>query len=588
MSHPDSTPTNAAARGTMIRHVVIGACMVMSMLLYLDRFCISLAAGYIKEDLGLSDLQIGATLSAFFWTYALFQVPSGWLTDRFGARAMVAIYILVWSLFAGLTGFVAGFAMLLVCRFAFGIGQAGAYPSAANVVSKWAPFSNRGQASALIAFGGRVGGAAAPLLTAFLIVWFTPVSISSLLTPRDILDPPALTKAIVGTPTSSDATRSAEPIDDSTDSTDAEARVGKRIRERLSSESIDALRASADLGVLVDVLNLLIAQPDFHDAIAFEGVDSAAEADGLLIRRREDLSQAEVERLNRLLLEATYPEAIRKIYGVGWRPVMMVFGAAGLLVALGFWWLVRSRPTEHPWCNGAEVALIEAGRPASATGPDGKTGGIPLIELIKSRSMWLISINEFGTNVGWVFLVTWLPTYLEERGIPIVQRGLMASLPIFVGWAGMLGGGRLTDLLVPQIGLRWGRALPIALTRFVAMAAFLFCLFEFSPWVMTGAFCLVAFATDMGTAPNWAFKQDVGGQYVGSVLGWGNMWGNFGAAVSPLLLVWVIGDDHHWPFAFLACAAGFLIAGLAGLGVDATIPIIPTDPDSSARTTSAK
>ena len=90
------------------------------------------------------------------------------------------------------------------------------------------------------------------------------------------------------------------------------------------------------------------------------------------------------------------------------------------------------------------------------------------------------------------------------------------------------------------------------------------------------ALCVVAVATDLGTASVWAFKQDVGGRHVGSVLGWGNMWGNLGAAVSPVALNWIIGPGR-WEACFLACAAAFLVAGVAALGVDATVPIVLRD-----------
>ena len=70
--------------------------MLMAFLLYLDRFCVSFAADYIKEDLDLSQAQMSWFLSAFFWSYALAQVPSGWLSDRYGARIMLVIYILSW------------------------------------------------------------------------------------------------------------------------------------------------------------------------------------------------------------------------------------------------------------------------------------------------------------------------------------------------------------------------------------------------------------------------------------------------------------------------------------------------------------
>jgi nitrate/nitrite transporter NarK len=174
------------------------------------------------------------------------------------------------------------------------------------------------------------------------------------------------------------------------------------------------------------------------------------------------------------------------------------------------------------------------------------------------------------TNVAWVFLATWLPRYLDEvHEVEPTVRGWMAGTPIIIGWFGMLLGGWLTDRLVRVFGLRWGRGLPMSVSRFVAMAAYLICLLQPSPWIATAAFALVAFATDIGIGATWAFLQDVGGRHVGSVLGWTNMWGNFGAALSPWLLNWMIGDSRNWDAAFLTCAGAFLLSGLAALGVDA-------------------
>jgi len=164
----------------------------MSVLLYLDRFCVGMAEPYIKQDLGLSTFQVGIFFSAFFLTYALCQVPSGWFSDRYGARLMLTVYILAWSLFTAMMGLSYGFAMLLLMRAAYGVGQAGAYPTSASVLSKWVPFSNRGTASSLVAFGGRLGGAIAPVLTALMIVWFVPMRTSSLLQPDSLRDGAAL------------------------------------------------------------------------------------------------------------------------------------------------------------------------------------------------------------------------------------------------------------------------------------------------------------------------------------------------------------------------------------------------------------
>src|SRR5262249_37036427 len=152
--------------------LVVALTMLAAVLLYLDRFCISIAQGYIKEDLGLSSTQLSWLLSAFFWTYALAQVPSGLLGDRCGAPGMLTLYIVLWSVFTGLTGLATAFGVLLLFRFGFGLAQAGAYPTSAALVGNWVPRTARGRASSLVALGGRIGGSLAPVLTALLIVSF--------------------------------------------------------------------------------------------------------------------------------------------------------------------------------------------------------------------------------------------------------------------------------------------------------------------------------------------------------------------------------------------------------------------------------
>src|SRR5439155_26695984 len=98
------------------------------MLLYIDRIAISTAKGPITLQLGLTDTEFGWVLSAFALGYALFQAPAGALADRFGPRLVLAGVVTMWSVFTSLTGLARGFAVLIVCRFLFGVGEAGAYP----------------------------------------------------------------------------------------------------------------------------------------------------------------------------------------------------------------------------------------------------------------------------------------------------------------------------------------------------------------------------------------------------------------------------------------------------------------------------
>jgi nitrate/nitrite transporter NarK len=168
--------------------------------------------------------------------------------------------------------------------------------------------------------------------------------------------------------------------------------------------------------------------------------------------------------------------------------------------------------------------------------------------------------------------------------VPIELRSWMTAIPPLVGWFGMVAGGWLTDSMTRRIGLRWGRALPLGLSRFVAAAAYGFCLLNPSPWAAVAALAVVAFGTDLGTAATWAFNQDVGGRNVASVLGFGNMCGNLGAAVTPLLLPYVIDmNSPNWNAAFLICGGAFILSGICGLGVNASRPIVKEEDDDEPR-----
>ena len=577
-----------ASRPSSVRYAVISATGLMSVLLYLDRFCISFAEIYIKEALALTDSQIGCVLGSFFLAYALGQVPAGWLTDRFGARIMLTIYIVGWSLLTGLTGASFAFVSLIMFRTGFGLAQAGAYPTGAHIVSKWIPYQGRGRASSIVSFGGRVGGALAPLVTGYLIVVLVPNSVSSMLTTQDLLDPPRLAYEIL----------------DGTDPNERASRLpGKRIQQlspgirqvagQLAEFYVPAGSAAVatrsgppgndEIGRFVVLLNEIIARPDVYDAVTFREVGVEKEAKRLLVTRRDrSLSANETSRLNRLLLEGAFRNSIRKVYGSGWRSVLVIYATIGGIVAALFWCVFRNSPGLHPWCNESEVALIEQSRPKHASLPHGTVRAAPMHWIVRSRSMWLSSGSQFFTNIGWVLLMTWAPRYFQSaHQVDLETRAWMVFIPACIGWLGMLSGGFLTDSLTRRIGVRWGRALPMSLSRFVAMFAYLGCLYPWSsPWVVVGLFSLVAFSTDIGTAAGWAFTQDVGGCHVGSILGWGNMWGNIGAALATSYLIRLVGVGDNWNFVFVTCAGAFLVSGIAAAGIDARVPVVSDEQES--------
>ena len=146
------------------RHRVLSLLFLLSMVTYLDRVCIAVAGPEMQKDLGLSPSQWGWVVGIFALSYALFEIPSGALGDRIGPRKVLTRIVLWWSAFTSLTGLVSSFYLLLATRFAFGMGEAGAYPNASSSISRWFPLAERARAHGTVWMASRVGGALTPLL----------------------------------------------------------------------------------------------------------------------------------------------------------------------------------------------------------------------------------------------------------------------------------------------------------------------------------------------------------------------------------------------------------------------------------------
>lgn len=139
---------------------------------YIDRGNLSVAAPPLTKELGLSPAQLGVLLSSFFWTYALFQVPSGWLVDRFDVSLMYGLGFFVWSLSTALTGMVNSFSMLFAFRLLLGIGEAVAFPAYSKIIANHVPETRRGLANAMVDVGTKAGPALGTLIGGLLVANF--------------------------------------------------------------------------------------------------------------------------------------------------------------------------------------------------------------------------------------------------------------------------------------------------------------------------------------------------------------------------------------------------------------------------------
>ncbi len=146
------------------RSIVLLLLVLISVITFLDRINITMASQDIMTELGLSESQWGWVLSVFTISYGLMQVPLGVWGDKRGYRLVLALIVLWWSLFTGLTGLAWSFASLLVIRFMFGIGEAGSYPCMTGVVVKWYKQHETSTAQGYIWAASRMGGALTPFI----------------------------------------------------------------------------------------------------------------------------------------------------------------------------------------------------------------------------------------------------------------------------------------------------------------------------------------------------------------------------------------------------------------------------------------
>ncbi len=149
------------------RFGVILFAVTLGIITYIDRVCISKAAPFIQADLHFSKEQMGYIFSAFTFAYALFEIPGGWLGDKFGPRRVLMRVVAFWSVFTAATGYAWSYGSMLVCRFLFGAGEAGAFPNITKMFTIWLPQNERGLAQGITWLSARWGGAFTPLL----VVW---------------------------------------------------------------------------------------------------------------------------------------------------------------------------------------------------------------------------------------------------------------------------------------------------------------------------------------------------------------------------------------------------------------------------------
>ena len=172
-------PLPHSTQPSRVRWRILFLLLLISIITYIDRVNISVTARHMMPSLGISDLQMGWIFSAFVFGYALFQVPGGWMGDRWGPRRVLTCAVIWWSIFTALTAIAPTLPLvhmigimgsLMVVRFLIGIGEAAALPNFNRAIANWHPLQERGLGIGITIGGIGIGSALTPPVTAWIMV----------------------------------------------------------------------------------------------------------------------------------------------------------------------------------------------------------------------------------------------------------------------------------------------------------------------------------------------------------------------------------------------------------------------------------
>jgi sugar phosphate permease len=255
----------------------------------------------------------------------------------------------------------------------------------------------------------------------------------------------------------------------------------------------------------------------------------------------------------------------------GWRTPFFIFGLIGLGWAGLWYWYYRDTPGQHSRINPVERRLIE-----DALGVrDARVKAVPWRQILRSPSLWTLSLMYFCYGYAIDVYLDWFPKYLNEhRGFNLTQMGIYASLPLLAGAAGDLLGGTLSDRFAKRFGnLKVARRV-VALSGFVLAAVFILPA-TFTPHSTASVLysCVAVFGLEVTVGVSWAIPLDIAGDYAGSVASVMNTFGNLGSAISPVLLAYLVGL-YGWNMPFLVCSVLCALGALLSLTINADRKIV--------------
>lgn len=244
-----------------------------------------------------------------------------------------------------------------------------------------------------------------------------------------------------------------------------------------------------------------------------------------------------------------------------WQEVFLWLSVPGLICAAGFWWWFRDAPADHAWVNDAELHLIQGGRSGTPTAPG--TDASSVWPILLSLPMILVYIQQFCRAAGYIFYLTWFPTFLQEtRGVSVTESGYLTSVPLLGIVVGSAAGGALLDAILRWTGSKQRSRQGSAVLSLGASAACVWTAYFVEDALLTVAVlaCGSVFA-GLAAPAAYTITIDLGGRHVATVFSTMNMMGNLGAYLMPLVVVELI-DYYSWNESLVLLAGLYLAAAL--------------------------
>ncbi len=242
-----------------------------------------------------------------------------------------------------------------------------------------------------------------------------------------------------------------------------------------------------------------------------------------------------------------------------WREVFLALSLPGFVVAIFFHRWFRDHPEEHARVNRAEIDLIQSDQPK----PEQSESSSPYWPMIKSLQMWMICLQQFCRAAGYIFYVTWFPTFLQKtRGANLAESGYHTSMTLMGIVLGSASGGVISDWVYRQTRSRFWSRNGIAMLSTLMCAGLILVAYTVTDvWLTTSILIVASFCAGLCGPPSYTVTMDLGGRHVATVFSTMNMVRNIGATVMPILVIELV-RIFSWNEALLLLVALYVVSAL--------------------------